>query len=506
MVSTKQPQHIKVRMDVTIPPHNLKRFASSITCLGRIGKDLYVSFDPLEGLTLSSLNEAKSAYGKFHFDPGFFTHCDGPIGLHSNNNEDDDDNDNDKGSKYVCRVPIRSVSSVLRSRKGVLSLQLRSEGADDHGNLFGMRRARKKASEDRESRRGGRRTNYRGNTTRCNRNDNDDDNEEEEEDENNEERDRRRRRGGSLSARERSRSRNARRREMRSRSTKDDENEEDESSSKRNVDKMMLSFEYHIEIPNNYDTTTTTTGGYPNNNNNNSGGGRYSIVHRVGVTDANGISLSTSIARQRTRSEIVSHPRLFLRLLDPLRRTAEVALTIDDTLKVVTATSFHPNELGGSSNTILQANAARNAVLKTETSTGAEEFDEYDFRSNRGKKMKKKAKQVSPDEGGSDNDDDDGCDNEGDDAPPLDVNQKVILVFSIKEAKAMMQYCAQTYNSSSYHDDDDDGVVLSFHWGGRPIVIETAGDYFTAELVLATLHHGMIASNIAGGGGGGRSE
>ena len=403
-------------------------------------------------------------------------------------------------------MPIRSVSSVLRSRKGVLSLQLRSEGADDHGNLFGMRRARKKASEDRESRRGGRRTNDCGNTTHCNRNDNDDDNEEEDEDENNEERGRRRRRGGSLSARERSRSRNARRREMRSRSTKDDENEEDGSSSKRNVDKMMLSFEYHIEIPNKYDTTTTTTtGGYPNNNNNNSGGGRYSIVHRVGVTDANGISLSTSIARQRTRSEIVSHPRLFLRLLDPLRRTAEVALTIDDTLKVVTATSFHPNELGGSggSNTILQANAARNAVLKTETSTGAEEFDEYDFRSNRGKKMKKKAKQVSPNEGGSDNDDDDGCDNEGDDAPPLDVNQKVILVFSIKEAKAMLQYCAQTYNSSSYHDDDDDGVVLSFHWGGRPIVIETAGDYFTAELVLATLHHGMIASNIAGGGGGG---
>ena len=486
-------------MDVTIPPHNLKRFASSITCLGRIGKDLYVSFDPLEGLTLSSLNEAKSAYGKFHFDPGFFTTCEG-LGF-SNNNDD-----NDKGSKYVCRVPIRSVSSVLRSRKGVLSLQLRSEGADDHGNLFGMRRARKKASEDRESRRGGRRKNDRGNTTSCDRNDNDDDNEEEDEDENNEERGRRRRRGGSLSARERSRSRNARRREMRSRSTKDDENEEDGSSSKRNVDKMMLSFEYHIEIPNKYDTTTTTTtGGYPNNNNNNSGGGRYSIVHRVGVTDANGISLSTSIARQRTRSEIVSHPRLFLRLLDPLRRTAEVALTIDDTLKVVTATSFHPNELGGSggSNTILQANAARNAVLKTETSTGAEEFDEYDFRSNRGKKMKKKAKQVSPDEGGSDNDDDDGCDNEGDDAPPLDVNQKVILVFSIKEAKAMLQYCAQTYNSSSYHDDDDDGVVLSFHWGGRPIVIETAGDYFTAELVLATLHHGMIASNIAGGGGGG---
>ena len=66
--------------------------------------------------------------------------------------------------------------------------------------------------------------------------------------------------------------------------------------------------------------------------------------------------------------------------------------------------------------------------------------------------------------------------------------------------QAMLQYCAQTY-SPSY--DDDEGVVFSFHWGGRPIVIETAGDYFSAELVLATLHHGMIASNITVGGGGG---
>ena len=43
--------------------HNLKRFAASVTCLGKIGKDLYLSFDPLDGLTLSSLNEAKSAFG-----------------------------------------------------------------------------------------------------------------------------------------------------------------------------------------------------------------------------------------------------------------------------------------------------------------------------------------------------------------------------------------------------------------------------------------------------------
>ena len=69
----------------------------------------------------------------------------------------------------------------------------------------------------------------------------------------------------------------------------------------------------------------------------------------------------------------------------------------------------------------------------------------------------------------------------------------------------MLQYCAQANSPSSYDDYDDGmggGVVISFHWGGRPIIIETEGDYFTAELVLATLHHGMIASNITVGGGG----
>ncbi len=65
----------------------------------------------------------------------------------------------------------------------------------------------------------------------------------------------------------------------------------------------------------------------------------------------------------------------------------------------------------------------------------------------------------------------------------------------------MLQYCAQANSPSSYDDDDGGGVIFSFHWGGRPIIIETDGDFFSAELVLATLHHGMITSNITVGGG-----
>lgn len=74
---------------------------------------------------------------------------------------------------------------------------------------------------------------------------------------------------------------------------------------------------------------------------------------------------------------------------------------------------------------------------------------------------------------------------------------KLTCIFLIQTyKKAMLQFCAQT-NSSTY--DDDEGVILSFHWGGKPIVIETDGDYFSGELVLATLHHGIIASNITVG-------
>lgn len=481
-------------MDITIPPHNLKRFSASITCLGKIGKDLYLSFDEMSGLTLSSLNDAKSAYGKFHFDSQFFERCSAPPTTTNKGGDGDEDNNEDEfDTRYVCRVPVRSVHSILRPRKGVCSLRIRSEGMDDKGNYFGLNQKKKKKKNRNHSR------------------SRDDDHQDDDQDDDNEDEDRGRRRRGSMSARERSRSRSKRRKQSKmKRNNHENEDGNNDDSISKNTDKMMLSFEFFIERP-----TPKSNGDMNPNNNAMMNGGIFRVLHKVGVTDANGITLSASIAERRTRSEIVSHPRLWLRLLDPLRRTAEVALTIDDELKVVTATSFHPGEIqqqgsgvgvGGEQNAVLQAAAARNAVLKTETSTGAEEFDEYDFRSNRGKKKQSKKKRgddnaAVSDESGNESDQN-GEEEEEDyekesEKPPMDVNEKVILVFSIKEAKAMLQYCAQ--NNSASYDDDDEGVILSFHWGGRPIVIETDGDYFSGELVLATLHHGMIASNITVG-------
>eukprot|EP00986_Skeletonema_menzelii_P002189 scaffold608_cov144-Skeletonema_menzelii.AAC.9 len=496
-------------MDITIPPHNLKRFTAAITCLGKIGKDLYLSFDPLDGLILSSLNEAKSAFGKFHFDSTFFDRCSAPAVVvapasssssttrttfggrrnkndnnsHSADEEEDDDEFYDS-SRYVCRVPVRSVHSILRPRKGVCSLRIRSEGMDDSGNHFGLKNSKRRGSRRRRNN-----NNRDGHEEEGGGDHREDDDDGEDE-----------RRPYSSSARRRKK-----RRSNKTNNKSDNNNNnadiDKQSSAERGNDKMMLSFEFFIELTapnqnrNNNNTTTAAA----------AGGGTFRVLHKVGVTDANGITLSAS-TRKRDRSEIVSPPKLWLRLLDPLRRTAEVALTVDDELKVVTATSFHLGEMqggggnhnGAEDNAVLQAAAAKEAVLKTETSTGTEEFDEYDFRNNRGRK---KRRRRDDDEDSDDDDDDDDDDNDEEresDRPPPDVNQKVILVFSIKEAKAMLQFCAQT--NSSFHDDGDALSILSFHWGGKPVVIETDGDSFSGELVLATLHHGMIASNITVGG------
>ena len=506
-------------MDITISPHNLKRFAASITCLGKIGKDLYLSFDPLDGLTLSSLNEAKSAFGKFHFEPGFFEKCTTTTGAsvtaatsssaggvavgggrgnrtanrndiprgnqnhgggsrthqhyRTNNNDDDGENDNndeedqddnaDKyDARYVCRVPVRSIHSILRPRKGVLSLRIRSEGVDYDGNYFGLNRRKQGKGGDEfdnenangrgRDRHGHRR--HRGSGSRSRSKDVDD---YESDEDNTSRKAEHRRRSGSYSSRERSRSR-MRRKQNKNHDDNDIDNDDgdDANGISHNTAKMMLSFEYNIECltsknNDNHRRQNNHSNNQSNNNSANNSGGKFRVLHKVGVTDCNGISLSESISQRRTRSEIIAHPRLWLRLIDPLRRTPEMALTIDDELKVVTATSFHPMEVvqsrGGNTNAILQAAVARNAMLKTETSMGADEFDEFDFRNNRGKKKREKSRSIrDADSEEEDENEDDAGDDEGTnddereegedrDRPPVDVNRKVILVFSIKEAK-----------------------------------------------------------------------
>ena len=295
----------------------------------------YLSFEPLDGLTLSSLNEAKSAFGKFHFEPGFFERCsappvvgrsgttgggrgnDGPrverCASHDGGSSDEEFYDT---TRYVCRVPVRSVHSILRPRKGVCSLRIRSEGMDDQGNYFGLKQKRKKKKKKRSRRRG---DEDGGETEGGN--------------------DRR----GSFSARER-RSRK-RRKQQKAKSNNNpaaesNDNEEAESTSlvPQNTDKMMLSFEFFIERPAPKNAVNPASSAIPN-------GGVFRALHKVGVTDAHGITLTASVNRSSTQSEVVTPPKLWLRLLDPLRGTAEVAVTIDDEVRRSPACGSCSNDL-----------------------------------------------------------------------------------------------------------------------------------------------------------------
>ena len=97
--------------------------------------------------------------------------------------------------------------------------------------------------------------------------------------------------------------------------------------------------------------------------------------------------------------------------------------------------------------------------MKVETSIGLEELEEYDWVSGR--------------------------DNDSDDDLPPNVNTEVALVIGTKEIKSMLQF-------SSQGGDDHSLTTLSFHWGGKPLIVETKGSGYTAQLILATLDHSLL--------------
>ena len=67
-------------------------------------------------------------------------------------------------------------------------------------------------------------------------------------------------------------------------------------------------------------------------------------------------------------------PKILLQIIDPVQ-SPEVALIARDGERRDTATSFHYADAASASNLVLSARAT--AVLKTETTVGCEEFDEY---------------------------------------------------------------------------------------------------------------------------------
>lgn len=93
--------------------------------MSKIGKDLHFEFDPLDGLILRTANDANSAICAFHWKPAFFERCTAPP-LRKRSQDD---------QVFKCRVPVRAMAAVTKSRKGVASLRIRNESSSEQLNL-----------------------------------------------------------------------------------------------------------------------------------------------------------------------------------------------------------------------------------------------------------------------------------------------------------------------------------------------------------------------------------
>mmetsp|Transcript_5772 Transcript_5772/g.10937 ORF Transcript_5772/g.10937 Transcript_5772/m.10937 type:complete len:456 (-) Transcript_5772:462-1829(-) len=434
-------------MDVIIPSHNIKTLSNAVSALAKIGKFLYLEFDPLTGLTLRTLNDAKSSFAEFTFDVGFFERCssgaavlnnddgnvivagsgmllssnrrrktnskftktnknkrktdDGKSATKASNRRqrqqqqqgdhtgDDDEEEEEDCEKYLCRVPIRTIASLLHYRKGLLSLRIRSinPALSDFPSLT-------------------------------------------------------------------------------------DTSSVTSSRPSSSLSKMQLSFEFRIQ---------------PSFGGGGGGGGVLGqqqgiifVTHRVFVSQSPSVVASAS----RTNcSEIVVDPVLWMKLIDPVQ-SPEMVLIVSERDRRVTASSFHYADGGGgngggddqegsssSRNLVLSATASR--VLKTETSVHCDEFDEFVY--------------SDGDRGLTEN----GSSGDGAIELPEGIEHQVVLVFSSREAKAMAQFCVQQAGGKV----DEMGelrLIVNFYWGGKPIVFETEGDTFQGVLILSTVHYSLL--------------
>jgi len=329
--------------------------------------------------------------------------------------EDDDEDELLADEKYLCKVPIKAISTILRPRKGVTSLRIRSTYSTP---------ANRTAHH------------HNGHDNRNHTNNQDDDDDD------------------SMSF------------------------DEDSDSDEEMGSQMQLSFEYQIQS-----------------------NGIMRILHKVGVSNAEGI---IAIAPKTHCSEIITVPKLLLTMLDQVKSTSEVLLTVNDVVKKVVAGTFDygdtvRNSVENVNNALLNASSAP-SILKTETSIDCHEFEDFHFMDEGAIEsvLEDEQKEREKNSNGANTDDSGGGTSTAGGGvgsslaplPPEHVSEEVKLVFSIKEARAMLQFCAAS--QASYLDDEDARVILSFYWGGRPVIIETEGDAFTGELILATVDHSLL--------------
>ena len=448
------------RMDVILSPSSIKIFTSSIVCFSRIAgssnagggggnsstsqQDIYWEFDPITGLTIRTMNDAKTAYACISYQPNFFNYCSTNTNtITSQRHSDVMDNtsqqtcsqntttSNSSGSTttntkrqrkdntFTCRVTIKALIPIVRHRnnKTVESLRIRSyyDDASDH------------------SRRGVPVATTNATTL----------------------------------------------------------------SNHQMHQSQPLGLEFIFTLRNDKnDPNQYYPHQYPNGRNNGHNTNNYQrlVIHRIPVVDSAPTTATTSSPslfgnvmnpmmyqdKEEPPSELIVSPYVLSRLLEPLQRTVEVALIvrshtstnhdhdevetfggnagmhhIPHSVGSVSASSFHHSDttydpsIINNNNAILQATTA--SLLKTETACTSQEFVDFDLITTRHNHRN------------------------GNDMPE-NVNEEVILVFPIKEAKAMLQFCCSTSMTSSAlqpHPSENQLVHVSFHWGGQPFMIQT---------------------------------
>lgn len=406
-------------MDCVIPGPSVRLFCSSIACLSKIGnKDLYVELDVAHGVTLRTLNDAKSAYACMRFAPSFFERCSAlpppttttetisgrkrhrsssrsrlptspsttqttasTINNDDHDDEDDDLNhchehdDNDDERRFSVRLAVRAMAPIVKARKDVVQLRITSRPSP-----------------------------------------------------------------------------------------------------------LRLAFEFLLRPP--------PAGG---------GGGRggaplLRVVHGIPACDADAVAAITTAQRA---SEFSCRPSAMVRWLEPLSRlkTTEVAIIIEKDAKALSAQSFHHGEWyglpsSGSATTATTPATAAAAgvppgplpsgrtlhVVKTEACLPVDELEDVYFYDTRGN---------------DDNDEDEGTEHW-----PDRVNEGVVLVIPLREARAWLQFCAM------HADTPRMGrcATVTFHWGGKPVVLEAASPTDDED------HHGGMDGDGTHGGRGGHQR
>ena len=476
-------------MDVILSPSSIKTFTSSIVCFSRIAgssnaggggtasaasqQDLYWEFDPISGLVIRTMNDAKTAYACMSYQPNFFNYCstntNGTTATASSNTSQQTCSQNTTTSNssagstnhakrqrrdktFACRLTIKALIPIVRHRnnKNIESLRIRSyyENSLDH-------------------------------------------------------------------------SRNT--------ATKNP------TVNHKTHQSQPIGLEFIFTLRNTkndqncfHHPLSASTSGLTNNN-------QRMVRHRIPIVDSTATTFGNVMNpmmyhdKDEPPSELIVSPNVLYRLLEPLQRTIEVALiirshtaavnqeidedgmagrnfhTIQNSLGSVSASSFHHSDttydrtLVNNNNAILQATTA--SLLKTETACTSQEFVDFDFITSRNMNS---------------NDNNNGI--------PDNVNDEVILVFPIKEAKAMLQFCCSSSSmmpsviqQQKQEHFENQLVHLSFHWGGQPLMIQTyntttttnnsnsngiqdksiesiSSSTYNMQLVLATMDYQLLTS------------